>query len=310
MNQTTETKIQLAISPPDFKEIKKKAEKLFDLLDVSETTREDYKKRITLFLKFIRKNGLNKNSFLEFKRFLASKNDYTIATKNKYLATAKIFLKELNRQGFLPVDITQNIKSFKQDKKHKREGLNEEEIKRLTERLQQLPDTPENTRLKAIISLLLFQGLRQVEVIRLDVKDIDFVNQIAFVRGKGRDDKEPIVLHPETIKNLRKYIETNKVKDGALFYSKSNNHKNQRLTTRALREIVKRFFKLLNIEKTTHGFRHFFTTQLIKAYRGDLLKVAQFTRHRSLEMLQVYNDNIKNKKDLPRFFRAFSTISF
>ena len=287
-----------------------KAERVFDLLDVSETTRGDYKYRIGLFLDFVKDRGLNRNSFLEFKRYLGERTDYTIATKNKYLATAKIFLKELNRQGVLPADITQNIKTFSQNKKHKRDGLNDEEISKLTAMLKELPKTLQNTRLKAVISLLALQGLRQIEITRLDVRDIDFVNKTAFVRGKGQDDKEPISLHPETIKHLREYLKINQIKDGALFTSQSNNHKNKRLTTRALRQLVKETLNDLGIEKTIHGFRHFFTTTLIKTYKGDLLEVAQYTRHKSLEMLQVYNDNIKKEADLPRYYRAFKGVSF
>jgi len=287
-----------------------KAERVFDLLDINETTRQDYKYRIGLFFNFVKDRGLNRNSFLEFKRYLGERTDYTIATKNKYLATAKIFLKELNRQGVLPADITQNIKTFKQNKKHKRDGLNDEEISKLTAMLKELPNTQQNTRLKAVISLLALQGLRQIEITRLDVKDIDFVNKTAFVKGKGQDDKEPVSLHPETIKHLREYLKTNKIKDGALFTSQSNNHRNKRLTTRALRELVKKTLKRLGIEKTTHGFRHFFTTTLIKVYKGDLLEVAQLTRHKSLEMLQVYNDKIKKEADLPRYYKAFSGVRF
>jgi len=287
-----------------------KAERVFDLLDVSETTRGDYKYRIGLFLDFVKNKGLNRNSFLEFKRYLGERTDYTIATKNKYLATAKIFLKELNRQGVLPADITQNIKTFSQNKKHKRDGLNDEEISKLTAMLKELPKTLQNTRLKAVISLLALQGLRQIEITRLDVRDIDFVSKTAFVKGKGQDDKEPISLHPGTIKHLREYLKINQIKDGALFTSQSNNHKNKRLTTRALRQLVKKTLNDLGIEKTIHGFRHFFTTTLIKTYKGDLLEVAQYTRHKSLEMLQVYNDNIKKEADLPRYYRAFKEVNF
>jgi len=287
-----------------------KAEKVFDILDVSEATRKDYKYRIGMFLGFIEDKGLNRNSFLEFKRYLRERTDYTVATKNKYLATAKIFLKELNRQGVLPADITQNIKTFKQSKKHKRDGLNDKEINRLSIMLRGLPETQQNTRLKVVISLLALQGLRQIEITRLDVRDIDFVSKTALVKGKGQDDKEPISLHPETIKHLKEYLKLNQIKDGALLVSRSNNHKNKRLTTRALRQLVRESLSNLEIEKTTHGFRHYFTTTLIKTYKGDLLEVAQYTRHKSLEMLQVYNDNIKKEADLPRYYKAFSGVSF
>ena len=302
---TTNNEQTLTINNP-----RERAEKVFDLLDVSEATRKDYKYRIGLFLDFTQERGLNRNSFLEFKRSLAERTDLAVATKNKYLATAKIFLKEANRQGFLPADITQNIKTFSQSKKHKRDGLNDEEIGKLTTAIKELPETPTNARLKAIVSLLVFQGLRQVEVIRLDVKDIDFISKTAFIQGKGQDDKEPINLHPEAIKALQSYLKGNKIADGALFTSQSNNNKNKRLTTRAVRDIVKEILNTLGIKKTTHGFRHYFTTTLIKTYKGDLLEVAQYTRHKSLEMLQVYNDNINRKADLPRYYKAFSGVSF
>jgi integrase/recombinase XerC len=287
-----------------------KAHGVFDLMDVSETTRADYKYRIGLFLEFVHGSGLNANSFLDFKRSLAERTDITTATKNKYLATAKVFLKELNRKGVIPVDITQNIKTFSQSKKHKRDGLNDEEMKSLIDRVRQLPDSPQNARLKAILCLLALQGLRQIEIIRLDVKDLDFVAMTAFIQGKGSDDKEPVSLHPETVKVLKDYISTNRIADGSLFQSNSNNSKNRRLTTRALRGIVKQTLHDLGIDKSTHGFRHYFTTKLIKAYKGDLLEVAQYTRHKSLEMLQVYNDSVKREGDLPRYYQTFNGVSF
>jgi integrase/recombinase XerC len=306
----TENKPADIIKTLTWKDLKGAADKIVDLLDVSETTRADYKYRIPFFLNFVKEQGYHFNSFLDFKRYLTERSDLSVATKNKYLVTAKIFLKELNRQGVLPADITQNVKAFSQNKKHKRDGLNDQEIARLAEKMRQLPTTTQNTRLRAFVSLLALQGLRQVEIIRLDVKDLDLVSNTTFVQGKGRDDKELVSLHPETTKALKEYLKTNKIADGPLFPSRSNNHRNQRLTTRAVRGIVKEFLNELGIEKTTHGFRHYFTTKLIKTYKGDLLEVAQYTRHKGLEMLQVYNDNVKKEADLPRFYKAFKGVSF
>ena len=105
---------------------------IFKLLDVNEETRKDYQCRIGHFLNFVSDEGLNQNSFLEYKKYLKLRTDYTVATKNKYLITAKVFLKELNRRILLPVDITQNVKSFSLTKKHKKEGLNNQKIEKLT----------------------------------------------------------------------------------------------------------------------------------------------------------------------------------
>lgn len=302
---------QIAISENfDYKNLLSQVGQVYDLLDVAETTRDEYKQRIKLFLIFIKRNGFNRNSFLEFKRCLRDRVDYSVSTKNKYLASSRVFLKELNRQGLLPTDITQNIKAFSQIKKHKRDGLNEEEIAKLSVYLQSLENNKNNTRLKAIFCFLIFQGFRQCEITRLKIANIDLVNKTAQVMGKGRDDYELVNLHPETAKHIEIYLKENKLSDGYLFPSRSNKNLHNQLTVRGLRVIIKEVLGKLDISKNVHGFRHFFTTKLIKNYNGDLLEVARYTRHRSLEMLQVYNDGIKQREDLPRYYKTFNQIKF
>lgn len=266
-----------------------KAKQMFDLLDVNHNTRQEYKSRIRLFLAFIQTHGFNRNSFLDFKRYLGERSDFTVATKNKYLATARIFLKELNRQGLIPTEITQNIKAFSQSSRHKREGLNQAEMETLVERIHNLPDTPQNARLKALFCLLAFQGLRQIEIVRLDVEDLLLVNKKAAIQGKGRDDKEHIYLVPETVKALRSHIRINKVATGAVFKGLGN-RKSERITTLTIKREMKELFDDLGIDKTVHGFRHYFITTLLK--RFDVRDVRKFSRHKNLEMLIVYDDEI------------------
>ena len=300
---------QMAVfEAPLQQDLPRQAAAIFDLLDVSENTRYDYQARIGMFLAFIQEHGLDRNSFLAFKRVLAVRTDISVSTKNKYLVTARIFLKELNRLGVLPADITQNVKSFSQSRKHKKDGLTEAEMARLAAYLQHLPPTPNNTRLKAIISLLALQGLRQIEVVRLDVSHLHLVRRVAFVQGKGRDDREPVSLHPETVRVLREYLATNKVADGALFTSNSNNSLRKRLTTRSLQRLVQEAFRQLSIAKSVHGLRHYYATKLIRAYEGDLLQVARYTRHSSISTLQVYFDDVQSEADLPRYYQTFEGI--
>jgi len=291
-------------------QVLEQAERLFMSMDIADTTREDYMRRLPVFLEYVKSNGLNINTYLDFKRYLGNLPYYSISTKNKYLTTARIFLKELNRIGKLPQDITQNIKCFRQNQKHKKDGITQEEIDRIMEAVASIQTSKDSIRLKAILSLLALQGLRQVEVTRLDVSDIDLVSKTAMVLGKGRDDKEMINLHPETVKALKEYMDYCKIKDGALFVSNSGNSRNHRLNTRSIRGMVKELLDSLGIDKTTHGFRHYFTTTLIKTYKGDLTQVSRYTRHKSLEMLQVYNDRIITQRDLPRYYQAFSGVKF
>lgn len=284
------------------------ASQIFNQLDISDTTRDDYKSHFEYFWEFIKGEGsFNSNSFLLFKRHLEKRVDISVSTKNKYLVSARVFLRELSKTGKFP-DTTANVKSFQQDKKHKRSGLSEDQVKLVWDGLSFDATNKKLLRLKTIMALLIFQGLRQIEIVRLDVNDINLGSSTAMIRGKGRDDKEAIDLHPEALKAVRLYLETCKIADGPLFTCLSNNHINYRLTTRSLRALVTNYLSSLSIDNTTHGFRHYFTTALIKQFKGDLLEVAQYTRHRSLEMLQVYNDRIKKTSDLPRYYNAFSGI--
>ena len=148
--------------------INPKSISVFDYLDAKESTIKDYKYRIPMFIDFIQENGFNTHSYLSFKRSLAERTDFAVATKNKYLITARVFLRELNKQTDIP-DITANIKIFQESKKHKKDGLNDAEIYLLSKKLKNLPLTPATTRLKAMFSLLALQGLRQIEIVRLDV---------------------------------------------------------------------------------------------------------------------------------------------
>lgn len=283
-----------------------KASELFDGIDVSTQTRAEYKCRIGMFVTFISSRGLKHNSYLEYKRYLVTRTDYTVATKNKYLATAKVFLRELNRTGLVPVDITQNTKLFKQIKKHKKDGLSSKDVVKIAEYIRELPMTSHSTRLRALFALLALQGLRQIEIVRLDKSHIDFVTGVAHVTSKGSDDTELVHLSPDTQKALQAHIKLNKVGSGALFRS-IGNRRSERLSTMTIKREFQELFDTLDIHKTVHGFRHFYITQLLSQL--DVRDARKFSRHKSLEMLIVYDDEIdvKQKADeVAKLFKEFN----
>lgn len=281
----------------------------FDGLDVSEATRKDYSARVGLFISYLDQHGFHQQSCTAFKRYLQLRPDYTVSTKNKYLATARVFLKELNRRGLLSIDITYNVKQFRQTKKHKREGLSDDQVHLLGVKIKYLPPTPRNLRLKAMYALLAFQGLRQIEIVRLNVEDIDLNRKVMFVQGKGETDKEPVYLAPASIKALREYLAGYQFTSGALFRSLGN-RRSERMDTRTIKREFGALFKELGYEKTVHGFRHFYVTELLK--NMDLRDVRKFSRHRSLEMLMIYDDEISIQKKAQMVFQVmerFGSVS-
>ena len=137
------------------------AKKAFDYLPISETTRDDYKLRVGEFIEFIKINGLNRNTMLDYRKHLEARTDYSISTKNKYFTTAKRYCGVLYNAHIIPTDITKDLsgvelKGFKQSRLHKKDGVSQDEIDRLAEYFRGLDESKQNLRLKAIFSLLIF----------------------------------------------------------------------------------------------------------------------------------------------------------
>lgn len=283
---------------------------IFDRLDVSESTRQGHQWHIAEFVRFMDGRQLTSNSYLEYKRYLADRTDLAVTTKNRYLGSASVLLKELAREGVLPRDFTLNVHYFQQSKLHKREGITNEEMHRLVDHMRELLDAdPALTTRRdwALLALLGFQGLRQIEAQRLDVSDLDLIGRTALVQGKGRDDKEAIDLIPQTVDALRQYLAAANIASGPVFPNGRRGPRRKHLTTRAMYKIVTEAFAAAGIEhKTPHGLRHWFTTRLLSNHPGDLLEIRRYTRHSSTQMLGIYDDRIRQKADLHNFVDAFA----
>ena len=255
-------------------------------------TRKTYRDELRPFLSFVNSNGLRKDTYRKYKRFLADKEDVTIATKNHYLTSARIPLKELTYEGILTPDITINTRGFTREKKHKRDGLNKHELGLIAKHFKTMAPTPINNRLKAIMALMLFQGLRQKEITRIEIKDIDLLNKRARILGKKRDDREFIDLHPKTIRALKAHLSTRHLscrdnsktriytKNTYLFpgYKNRAGEKNRSMLRVRIGDIVRNCFRELGINKEPATLRHSFVVALIEQFR-DLRTVQHFSRH-------------------------------
>jgi integrase len=279
---------------------------IIDSLDVSENTRYEYKQRIKPFLLFVQTEGLSLNVMLEYKRRLAERSDYSVSTRNKYLVCAKLFMRECYRLGLIERDLSVSVKCFKQSKKHKVNGLTDEEVSLIGDWVTQHPD---KLRERSLLCLALAQGLRQFEICNIKLRDVDLKAGMLMVLGKARDDYELVNLHPKTTRALKQYCRSQKLSaEDYLFTSKRRQSSNGKLTTRGFQVIIKGIFEELEIDRTCHGCRHYYCSKLIKTMPGNLTVVAQFTRHKSLEMLSVYNDNLLMENEMKHYRNAFNDL--
>jgi integrase/recombinase XerD len=75
-----------------------------------------------------------------------------------------------------------------------------------------IPETCEilNKRNKIVISLFIYQGLLSSEIIDLKMSDIDFENNMIFVKGNRKVNKRNLLLNEKQLKWIAEYLENDR----------------------------------------------------------------------------------------------------
>ncbi|MFH1501087.1 MAG: site-specific tyrosine recombinase/integron integrase [archaeon] len=148
---------------------------------------------------------------------------------------------------------------------------------------------------KLMLSLLYSSGLRVSEVVNLKKQDIDFSENVGWVRrGKGRKDRI-FTVSEILIREIQHYIGENP--DNAYLFSKS-----KPLTTRNIQKIIQSTTRKMNMSKkvTPHTLRHSFATHLLEA-GTDIRVIQAMLGHENLATTQIYThisqDQIKKVKN-------------
>jgi integrase/recombinase XerC len=144
---------------------------------------------------------------------------------------------------------------------------------------------------RAILETVYSAGLRVSEVVGLNDGDLDFADQIARIRGKGR--KERLApLGKFSIEALKSYMplrEFSKKESCGREAPVFINRFGTRLTVRSVGRMLEKYIAELGLDTRTspHTLRHSFATHLID--RGaDIRSVQELLGHKSLVTTQIY----------------------
>ena len=292
--------MELKLKTGNKRELTKLAKQVLVLRDIEKGSYNSYMSAFKMFFAYIKKHGVNPNTLIEFKHYLNSQTDkYSISRLNMFMTAARIFVTEVNERGYKPWIRTANIKGFKNNKRHVKDGLKASEVNKLFRTVASMPSTPYKWRLKAILSLLANHGLRQIEVRRLTLDDINLDQGTALIQGKGEDDKEPIFLNPVVITALKKHIKVSNIESGALFPN-INNRVGKPISAVHLGRMLRDLFEKAGVKKTPHGLRHHYITELLKEL--PIHVVQKFSRHRNINTLQAYDDTKYSRKMAKEIF--------
>lgn len=162
--------------------------------------------------------------------------------------------------------------------------------------LEQLRRATENARDLAIVELLYASGMRVSEMEQLNRSDIDLINKVVKVYGKGGKERRVYISNTAAY-YLEMYLKTRKDSDFALFVS--NRKPYERLEVSAIQRMLRELGKKTGIEKVhPHRFRRTLATNLLR--KGMTIEeVSQILGHEKLDTTMVYcninQDTVKNQ---------------
>ncbi len=267
---------------------------------LSENSKETYARALHEFYSFVQENSLSlsRETVLAFVQ-TCKNNGLSPYTTNTYLSAIKKFVQFciLKREDLkIDVKVVEKMRDISSvnvlktggstEKKYAKDSLTAQERTHLLK-------TITNSKDKAIIGLMAYQGLRTIEVVRLSWKDIKVQqgkNYLA-VWGKGREEKELIPLLPVCHKILIEYQMSITRPEGSMFDFKE---------TSSIRKITNKWLNEAGLKRenvSAHSLRHT-VAQLMLDKGIPKPMVQRFLRHKSESMTSTYTAKQEDREFL------------
>lgn len=214
-------------------------------------------------------------------RWLLTLDHLSPSSRRQNLTNARTFCKWLIDQGVIIRDPTRSFQVRKPRAVPR--ALDREKVAQV---LAALPDR----RSKAIVALMLFCGLRCMEVAGMQTGDYDPHARTLFIKGKGGHER--VLPVPEAAaRAVDMYLEERGVVSGPLIRSESNPSKG--ITAGRVGALVALWMRDAGVKRgrldgvSAHALRHTAGSDVLES-SGDLRAVQEMLGHASLTTTQIY----------------------
>ena len=273
-------------------------------LDLASGTKETYLSGFRAFCWFVRSTSLDfdeltRDDVKSFKEYLVDEKKLKPATVSSYLASVRSFYAYSEDNGI--ENIAHRVKGVTDSRSFKKEPLTPDQARRLLASID--CSTEKGMRDFAILNLMLRTGLRDIEIVRANCKDIQTKAgvDVLYVQGKGRASKDNfVVLTPKALSPITTYLEKrgNVNELDPLFASVSSRNAGERLTVRSISRIAKSALRAIGIDDeryTAHSLRH---TAITFSLLGGATErdAQQMARHANITTTMLYSHDIDRIK--------------
>lgn len=148
----------------------------------------------------------------------------------------------------------------------------------------------------AMVSLLLFCGLRKGELLSLQVSDIDIEKREIIVRKETSKSvyTRVIKMHPSLLMNVKEYIRERNNKQFKTPYFITSSKVDEGLTTDGLKHWVNSLVIKSGVKFHLHQFRHTFACKLAEA-DVSVFKIQKLMGHSDIKMTMRYARSLKTE---------------
>ena len=201
------------------------------------------------------------------------KQGHSYSYQNQFINSLKLFFSKIEKR-VIDVDLIQRPRS----EKKLPNVLSKQEVKLILESLQ-------NTKHKAMLSLIYACGLRRGELLNLKPQDILSDRKLLHIKqSKGKKDRI-VPLSDKLLEMLREYYKTYKPK----VWLFEGQQEGETYSERSLELVFKSALKQSGIKKpaTLHWLRHSYATHLLES-GTDLRYIQELLGHKSSKTTEIY----------------------
>ncbi len=256
-----------------------------------------YRRSLAEFERFVNagegKFEFTSENVAAYKDYLTNVRELHEVSVSTYLTSVRRLCQYLVDIGLLPNNPAKAVKGNRRPTSHSRAVLTQEDVKALLAVMQ--PKSRLDKRDHAIIFMMLYAGLSEIELIRADVADLEqtLLGWFLRVQGKGRTQKDQQVpIDPPVMNMLRLYLDTRERirPQDPLIVSHGHRSDGKRLNPRSVRSRITHYIKAAGINRkgiSPHSLTH--TAALIWLNDGvQVEEVRRRMRHGTLDTTMIY----------------------
>ena len=259
--------------------------------NASAHTIKGYAKDLQTFAAYIGPSDWKRIDHIRIRGFLSHLYEQRLSKPSvaRALAAVRSLYRWLAREGVVEQNPAALVSTPKLPKKLPRVPTIEEMNSVFTGDMPETSSFPERDQL--VLELLYGCGIRNSELIGINLDDISFANEAILIRGKGKKQRK--VVFGESVRNAlgiylparQKLLAQSRKGTPALLI----NQRGGRLSTRSVGRIVKRIAvaKGLSPDVHPHTLRHAFGTHMLEE-GADLRAIQELLGHERLATTQRY----------------------